>query len=321
MKTSPFAYMNELGRRFASTTENQQGFPCGPADQSLFNGMFYRIEAELGHVIDYAGITGTDTDLTQLRQAIQAIILASLAGLEDTGGEIDTSQFLLIGQARVRLPIYPEIMNTAGVMGIISPAPGTIRVPAGVTFQHRGIFPINTVQVDLPTVASKTYHLRWNPTDGFTLRDLADVGYNPTVASETSATFDTQYDDMLVARVITNGANIATITNLINKPDLALQTLIPGTNVTAVNADVTKADCVSVYNWSRTPKSFSLDIAMSRGSKQDKVWIHRNTCLLGASNSELMNGPPIFAVDRYRVAQTIASTYFTAITYNFSAVS
>lgn len=252
MKTSPFAYLNELGRRFATATENQQGFPCGPADQALFNGMFFRLESEVGHVIDWAGLTGTDTDLTQLRQAIQQMILSGIAGIEDTAGTIDTSQFILIGQARARLPIFPEILNGTALMGVTSPSTGTIRVPAGVTFQHRGIFPIVTVQTDFATVASKTYHLRWNPTDGFTLKDLADVAYNPTVAAETSTIFDSTYDDMLVARVITNGSNIATITNLENRDRLRREILDAGA-MSAPGSNDANRTINPAWNWSRKP--------------------------------------------------------------------
>lgn len=301
MKTAPFANLNELGRRFATATENQQGFPCGPADQSLFNGMFFRLESELGHVIDWAGLVGTDTDLTQLRQAIQQMILSGLAGLEDTAGTIDTSQFILIGQARARLPIFPEILNGTGLMGVTSPAPGTVRVPAGVTFQHRGIFPIVTVQTDFATAASKTYHLRWNPTDGFTLNDLADVTYNPTVAPETSAIFDSAYDDMLVARVITNGSNIATITGLVNLANLDVSELILGTNKTGSASTVTW-DVLHSFNWSRRPKSHALyPVKWDRDSGDTDYTVGT----FGAAWGAIVANPVSWGLDRYQIKQTI----------------
>lgn len=203
----PFGRDSE--KRLPSLDERQNGFPCGPADQRLFNGLFNRIESEIGEVIDFAGLTGDDADLTQLRQAIEAMIAAA------TGGG-DTSQFLLVSQARARLPIWPEIVSDDNKMNVSSPASGTIRIPGGVDFWHRGIYKITTAQTDFATTASKTYHVRWNATSGYVRKDLADVAYNPTAAAETAAIFDSTYDDMLIARVVTNSSNVPTITNLAN---------------------------------------------------------------------------------------------------------
>lgn len=279
MKTQPFAFNNIEGFRFANPTEREQGFPCGPADQRLFNGMFNRIEAEVGHVIDYAGLTGSDADLTQLRQAIQQLILSGIAGLVDTGSvpSIDTSQFVLIGQARARLPIFPEILNTTGLMGVTSPAPGTIRVPASVTFQHRGIFPIVTVLEDFATAINKTYHLRWTPAlaglQGIVLKDLSDVGYNPTSAAETDPKFDSKYDDMLIARIITNGSNIATITNLVNFDRLRAEIYDAGAMTNPGSNDATRT-INPAWNWSRKPM-FSIHVVNAQTSPipgQNLTW-------------------------------------------------
>lgn len=205
---TPFG--RDAERRSPSPTESEQGFPCDAAERALFNQLFYRLEAEVGHVIDHAGIAQTDARFTQLREAIQSLIAAAT-------GSGDTSQFLLTAQARARLPIFPEVLTNDGLMNVSSPGIGSVRVPGGVAFLHRGIFPINTTQTDFPTDASKVYHLRWDPTNGFRLRDLASPTYNPTTLAESNTFFDSTYDDMLVARVITNSSNIATITNLVNK--------------------------------------------------------------------------------------------------------
>lgn len=200
----------DADKRLPTTDERQNGFPCGPADIRLFNGLFNRVESEIGEVIDFAGLTPDDTDFTQLRQAIEALIAAA------TGGG-DTSQFLLVAQARARLPIYPDVQHADGHLGTFTTGPGVLRIPGGRTFLHRGIFPITTVQTDLNTDLSNTYHLRWNPTDGFQLKDLASGTYNPGALAETNDAFDSTYDDMLVARVVTNSSNALTVTNLINK--------------------------------------------------------------------------------------------------------
>lgn len=200
-------------RRSPTSDEKANGFPCGAADQTLFNGMFYRLEAELANLILFTGLTPTDTDMSQVRKAIQAMIAAA------TGGG-DTSTYLLMTQARARLPIFAEWQTGDGTVNITSPANGIVRLPGGIDLIHRGIYTVTTVQTDFNTAVSKTYHLRWNPTDGFTLKDLANLTYNPTSAAETDAGFDSRYDDVLVARIVTNAGNVPTITNLVNKHSL-----------------------------------------------------------------------------------------------------
>ena len=244
MDTQPFAFNGE--RRLPTATEREQGFPCGPADRALFNNRLFTTESEIGEVITFAGLSGTDGDLTQLRQAIEALIAAA------TGGG-DTSQFLLISQARARLPIFPEIQSVDGKITCTSTGAGNVRIPAGTPFQHRGIFPLVTSLQDFVTVASKTYHLRWNPTDGFTLKDLADVAYNPTVAAESNTGFDSTYDNMLVARVVTNAANAPTITNLVNRNVLKFSyTRAP--LVYSTNWSITgETNEIITYDFARTP--------------------------------------------------------------------
>lgn len=212
--STPFA--STASRRSPNADEKANGFPCGPADQTLFNGLFHRIESELGAVISYAGLSQSDTNLSQLRDAILAIVSAATGGGE-------TSDYLLLSQAQARLPIYPEVLSTDGRINITSPAAGTVRVPGNVNFLHRGIGLVTSEETDFATVASRTYHLRWNPTNGFQLKWLGDNAYNPGGLDEKNVAFDSSYDDMLVARVITNSGNVATITTLANKHRLIVQ--------------------------------------------------------------------------------------------------
>lgn len=248
----PFAEDGE--RRLPTSTERETGFPCGPADRALFNGLLHRVESEIGEVIGFAGIAPTDDRHTLLREAIQNLISAA------TGGG-DVSQYLLVAQARTRLPIFPEVQTAQATLGVTSPGVGQVRVPGGVTFLHRGIFPVVTVQTDLATDASKSYHLRWNTVDGFTLKDLASPVYNPGGVAESSAVFDSTYDDMLVARVITNSSNILTITNLANKPTLASASILVGTDGLLVGVNGANFRFQKTLNWARTPDSYSLDLA------------------------------------------------------------
>lgn len=280
----PFASVGGVNRA-PTTDEQSDGFQCGGADLELFNRLFGRIEAELKAIQDAGGIAGTEGDDTTVLQAIENLISAA------TGGG-DTSQFVLFSQAQARLPIFPEVTTNNGVIAVTSPGTGQIRIPASATILHRGIRTYTTVQTDLATVLSKTYHLRWNPTDGFALKDLADTGYNPTVAAETNAAFDSTYDDMLVARIVTNSSNVPTITNLINKDRWSAE----GTSTVTrqepyeenVNADTVSGVETIAVNLARKPK-----VAMRSVTDID-------TQLTGVSFNEINMG--VRANSRYSIA-------------------
>lgn len=209
---------------------------------------------ELDHLINYAGLVPGDTDLQQVRKAIEALIAAA------TGGGA-TADYLLIAQARARLPIFPAIETADGRMNVSSPGAGTILVPPAVSFSHRGIYPVSTsdypeIDRTFATTANKTYHCRWGYGAGFRLADVADAAYNPTLAAETSSLFDSSHDDMLIARVVTNAANVATITNLKNSHQLSA--LFEARYTDAINFTASgifaASRVVSVeHNWARKP--------------------------------------------------------------------
>ncbi|MDB5582844.1 MAG: hypothetical protein JWR80_8020 [Bradyrhizobium sp.] len=187
-------------------------------------------QREIVRVITGADLTPDGNSTTQLWEALQ----------------------ILLDGVRTELPIYPNCRNEDGMFGVLSPATGTIRVPAGVVFVIRGARRYVTEQVNLPTTASKVYHLRWNKTDGFALYNLASAGYNPGSLAEDHASFDSTFDDMLVARVVTNGSNVPVTTNLTNKPKLAQKTLRLDAVAQALSYSVLPASAV-VLNWARTP--------------------------------------------------------------------
>lgn len=244
-------FCDDGGRRVPTSDEKENGFPCGPIDLELFNGLFHSLQAEIGTVVDQAGIEHTDLTNDRLYLAIMALIEAA------TGGG-DVESYLLISQARARLPIFPDVQTANGTFGMTSPGTGQVRIPAAVTFLHRGIFPVTTVLTDFATAASKTYHVRWNPTDGFALKDVADVSYNPLVALETSSIFDSTYDNMLVARVITNSSNVPTITNLSNKVRLSrLHSQAVAFNHSPTFTTLSGTSMLDL-NWVRTPIIFDI---------------------------------------------------------------
>ncbi|MBD9445750.1 MULTISPECIES: hypothetical protein [unclassified Rhizobium] len=217
-------YIQPFGNPDTNASYIDRNSSAGQAGSAVPAAAIEHPMREIAAVIAAGGLTPSRADLTQLLQAIQHLISAA------TGGG-DTSNFVLMPQARARLPIFPEVLTSDGIIPVISPAAGAVRVPAGYDFLHRGIYVTTTAQTDFATVASKTYHLRWRLSGGFVLKDLADVAYNPSAAAETAVTFDSTYDDMLVARVVTSAGNVPTITNLINKNVLTAsgEALAPGT--------------------------------------------------------------------------------------------
>lgn len=285
--------------RLPTSDERQQGFSCGPADRELFNGLFHRIEAELGNVISAAGITQSDGNFTQLLEAIEAIISAA------TGG--NPAGYILMDQARARLPIFPDVQNADGRIVVTSPSNGTIRLPGGVSFQHRGIYPETTNQTDFATVASKIYHLRWNPTDGFALKDLADTGYNPGALNEADETFDSGFDDMLVARIITNASNVPTITNLANKDRLAFDystVLTTGWTQNTNDWSVTFSPVPITANMARRPRIKNIHTV---------VGANQTSSTMGGLDG-FANGYSIASENRYGMTLNCSSDFTSAVT-------
>ncbi|QJD54330.1 hypothetical protein [Aminobacter phage Erebus] len=309
----PFA--NSAERRLPTEIEREQGFACGPADRTLFAGLQHRVESELGEVIAFAGLSPTDSDFTQVRQAIVALIAAATGGGE-------TEDYLLLSQARTRLPFFPDVQNTDGRILITAPSTGTVRVPGGVTFLHRGIYPVVTAQTDLLTDISKTYHLRWSQAGGFVLKDLANVGYNPTAAAESHAAFDSTFDDMLIARIITNASNIATITNLANKTDLALAEILTGTDPVLGSQNGANYRVQKTLNWARNPKNFNLSIAKSNVNENAGGSTDQNMFAYGLARSPAttVNAHPVsIPLTRYNLDVVVQNDGASDLYMLFSA--
>lgn len=155
----------------------------------------------------------------------------------------------------LNLQIYPEITTNNGVLSLTSPSASNLTVDTGGRIIHRGWREYLTddyvlASRQLTTAANKTYHLRWSPANAFQLKDLANGTYNPSALDEDNEAFDTTYDDMLVARVVTDGSNNLTITNLINRSRITgeISKLTEEQTTTWLPALVTD------LNWSRTPQ-------------------------------------------------------------------
>jgi len=157
----------------------------------------------------------------------------------------------------LNMPIFPEVIGGDGTFTVTNPSAGTVRIAAGTQWTHRGAFTYTSTLTDLATLANKTYHLRWTPVGGFALYDLADGGYNPSALAETNSAFDTTYDNMLVARVVTSAGNVATITALVNRNRLYAAILNTKTETRASDAATgglwAMQQTGTVLNWARTP--------------------------------------------------------------------
>jgi len=197
-------------------------------------------QEEIVNVIEQAGLTPDDGDLTQLWQALQKII------------------------ARDPLPFYPEILTNDAKLTVTDIGSGNIRIAAGETFMHRGGRVIKTDDYDQDTERTfavagnnKDFHLRWQwnaGTPAFVLEDLNSAGYNPTTLDEWDPAFDTGFDDMLIARVKTDGGGaISTITTLANKRQLLSITTDTDLSPSPSGANGATGTFHVQTRWGRTP--------------------------------------------------------------------
>jgi hypothetical protein len=178
---------------------------------------------------------------------------------------------------RLFLPFYPEVTFPSTAAMIVNPATGTVTVDISQKFVWRGTvefytsaFPIGERQ--LTTLPSKTYHLRWHapgtgdasniityPRGHFMLKDATDSVYNPAKLKEDDKKFDSHYDDMLVARVVTNASNVPTVTALENRIKLTkfVQRLTEKNVWDVAWGGIGASDPVTL-NWSRIPRTFNV---------------------------------------------------------------
>lgn len=177
---------------------------------------------EVVHTIDFflgdgsAGSAQDDEDLEQLRKSIEKAIADAV------GDDVSLAS----------LPVFPEINTADNRLSITDNADGTLTVDAAQTWLWRGHKLFSTDNIDLAdrtvtTVADKTYHLRWHspgegtatpaetyPNGRFELADMNGL-------TETDRQYDSSYDQMLVARIVSDGSNASTVTTLKNAVELS----------------------------------------------------------------------------------------------------
>ncbi|GGG48174.1 hypothetical protein [Chelatococcus composti] len=214
------------------------------------------ILAQLRAAIVGMGIPIDNADDQMLLKAIQAATV--------------TIDAITKSQARANMPLFPEVLSADGRISVTG-STGQIVVGTTEAFIWRGLF-----RIDLASFAvgdrtfalapNKTYHLRWHapgtgmatpaasfPNGRFVLRDLADGGYNPGSALETSAIFDATYDDALIARIVTDPSNAPTITRLANRNQLFHTERKSGTGTPGGAGHLYFTGSVTL-GWARTPR-------------------------------------------------------------------
>lgn len=281
-----------------------------PSGKSLENPM-----REILAVIEAAGLTPTNSDLTQLLQAINALIALGGGG----GGGGDPVDFSLN-------PVFPHVTVGGGIMSVSSSS-GQVQLAAGQTFVHRGGVLYNTTDISSgdrtkTTLASKTYHLRWRYNGGMpalVLADLADSGYNPAALAETNAAFDSTYDDMLIARVVTDVVNTPTVTALKNLARLAHSEILGGTSGQLVGSNGSSWLFAKTLNWGRTPDQRMMAVAKVIGTNNDR---DRNifASSLSRSTADLVNGHPVsFPLTRYGLDCAVVNDNADELSMHFMA--
>lgn len=157
-----------------------------------------------------------------------------------------------IDALRVDMPIYPDVKTVDGKFTVTGVAGNKIRVGAGTEFVMRGMKTYVSAETDLgATAANKIYHLRFVG-GAFGLYDLASLAYNPGALAETHVSFDSTYDNMLVARVTTDPTNVPFITTLVNKAVLKKMSPFGKNLLSALNWTALATSGVAL-DWARTP--------------------------------------------------------------------
>ena len=141
---------------------------------------------------------------------------------------------------RLFLPYHCEINFPINGRFNILTATGSVTIDTGQSWIWRSAIEYLTADFllasrQLTTAGNKTYHLRWHapgtgdalliglyPNGRFVLKDTTNPSYNATAARETSKLLDGQFDDMLIARVVTNASNVPTVTSLENRMHLEI---------------------------------------------------------------------------------------------------
>lgn len=206
------------------------------------------------------------------------------------------------------LPLYPEILTNNGLLTVNAVSVGNLEIPTGQIITHRGWRAFSTddyalAQRQFTTAANKTYHLRWSPANGFELNDLANGGYNAGALDEDNIAFDSTFDNALCARVVTDGSNVATITQLKNCATMDLSSNVTLANVANAGINESQGDLLLTYNWSRKPKVTNLTLISSSYNTSEAQTYPDSDMFISLIPNDIYNTQ--ITPNRYRIAQSI----------------
>ena len=162
--------------------------------------------------------------------------------------------------------IYPHAETSDGRLSITAGS-GEVTVDAGQSWIWRGGRRLAADDLDtatLPTAASKTYHLRWHAPGTGTATPAGDYPAGRLELAdmdgltETDAGYDSTLDRMLVARVVTDGGNAATILPLANAATLAADVIAGGVVTTSNSANFAQRDVAFALDWARGPRTWQV---------------------------------------------------------------
>lgn len=127
-------------RRPPTTGELASGFPCGEADQELFNWLGWYQTGQIGGAISNSGITPDDANADQLSVAIRSQSLNYVAAVGGTANALTVTLTPAPASlsALVGVPIRLKIATTntaAGTLSVNGLTATSITRPSGVTLQ------------------------------------------------------------------------------------------------------------------------------------------------------------------------------------------
>jgi hypothetical protein len=179
---------------------------------------------------------------------------------------------------------------------------------------------------ELVTSASKTYHIRFAfsidddrdnfGNDFYVAKSISersfyavevdDTTYNPDSAAESSSSFDSQKDDMLVAKVVTDASNSPTVTSLINtnssayllssrESGLTGQVISGTTSVTIGISDITNGFARAIL-----ARIITAAVIQSSGTNLIVINHYVNETLIGRSVRAFLSGEISLQIETIR---------------------
>jgi len=184
------------------------------------------------------------------------------------------------------LPFFPEITTNLGIAAFAS-STGSILLSPTVEWLWRLVRKIKATDFTeanrtFATVANKTYHLQWYapgtgkatplasyPNGRLVLEDLADNTYSGGNADHSSE-FDSTYDRMILARVVTSAGNVPTITALKNMHKLEARSNFSSDKTNVYTVQFTFP---VTLNWARNPSAMIAGQGAPGGSYDSDYYI------------------------------------------------